>query len=275
MGDQPVGVAQLAAADVVGRTGTDRLPVVVPGTQVFEEAAQRAVAVLAAAAAPRASRPGGSRAASGWPPPCGRASPECCTGRAGSGPAGRRRRPGFRDGPIASQFQAGSLVCEPPVALQPDQLGEDHGPQRRRRDRLPAQAGGGGVGQQRRPGLDRALTLRPTVARSVCSVPPRRWSTTLRSQATSSSVRCAGCSACVCAAGASSRCVCALTKPGTIATLPRSRSPGRSLGRPTQAIRPSRSSSSRPRSAAPPPGRHTAPERQRVASHRASPGASP
>ena len=46
VGDQPVGVAQLAATDVVGRPRADRLPFVVPGTDLFEETPHRAVAVL-------------------------------------------------------------------------------------------------------------------------------------------------------------------------------------------------------------------------------------
>ena len=138
VGDQPVGVAELAPADVVGGPGADRLPVVVPGAEVFEEVAERAVAVLEQLAAPRASRPGGSRAAAGWPRPCGRASPTCCRGRAGSGPAGRRRRPGPRGGPSPSQSQASSLGLQPAIALQADQLGEDDRADRGRGDLRPS-----------------------------------------------------------------------------------------------------------------------------------------
>ena len=112
VGDQPVGVAQLAFAHVIGRAGTDRLPLVVPGAQVFQEAAQRPVAVLAAGAAPRASRPDASRAASGSRRPCDKASPPCCRERAGSGRAAHRRPPGFSGRIEPSHFQATSLVLE-------------------------------------------------------------------------------------------------------------------------------------------------------------------
>ena len=154
MGDQPVGIAQLALADVIGRARADRLPVVVPGVQVFEELAQRAVAVFAAAAVPRASRPGGSRAAAGCLPPCDRASPPCCTGRAGSGRAGRRRRPASSGRIVASQFQAASLVWSPRSRFRPISSAKTTA-RSGAAATVPAQAGGRGVGQQGRAGLDR------------------------------------------------------------------------------------------------------------------------
>ena len=45
MSDEPVGTAELAPAHVVGGAWTDQFPIVVPGVEVFEEAAKRAVAM--------------------------------------------------------------------------------------------------------------------------------------------------------------------------------------------------------------------------------------
>ena len=117
--DQPVGPAQVAAADVVGRARADRLPVVVPGAEVFEERPEPAAPVRPAAPAPRASRPGGSTAAGGSRRRGGRASRRCCRGRAGSGRAASRRRPGPRAGPCQIQSQASWSVWRPRIALRP------------------------------------------------------------------------------------------------------------------------------------------------------------
>jgi hypothetical protein len=45
VGDQPVGVPQFAAADVIGRARTDRLPLLVPGPDLLQESPHRAVLV--------------------------------------------------------------------------------------------------------------------------------------------------------------------------------------------------------------------------------------
>ncbi len=46
VGDQPVRIAELAATDVVGRPRSDRLPIVVPGTDLLQKTPQRAVSVF-------------------------------------------------------------------------------------------------------------------------------------------------------------------------------------------------------------------------------------
>ena len=46
VGDEPVGVAKLAATDVVRRPRADRLPFFVPGADLFQKMPQRAVSAL-------------------------------------------------------------------------------------------------------------------------------------------------------------------------------------------------------------------------------------
>ena len=87
-----------------------------PALRETRAAVRRGVATTAA---PRASRPGASRAASGWRPPCGKASPRCCRERAGSGPAAHRRPPEFSGRIEPSHLQAISLVSSPRSRFRP------------------------------------------------------------------------------------------------------------------------------------------------------------
>ena len=77
MSDQPVGVAELALAHVVGRPRTDGFPVVIPGVELLEEVPERAVAVLEQPQFLGHLRQVGRRGASGWRRPYDTASPRC------------------------------------------------------------------------------------------------------------------------------------------------------------------------------------------------------
>ena len=156
--DQPVGVAQLAAAHVVGRSRADRLPVVVPGTEIFQEAPERPVAVFEQAQlfghfgqVGRQRRPAGDCLV--IEPARGairsmRAQTRAC---AGGDLHFRTNRPQPSPGRFAG--------LEPAVALEPDQLGEDQGTQRGLCDRRPAQPGGRRVGEERGSRFDRGLDV--------------------------------------------------------------------------------------------------------------------
>ena len=130
---------------------------------------------------------------------------------------------------------AGLQAAEP---AQADQLGED--------DRAHGGPRPPGPSSGRRWSCRRAASSRPPGSPTGCArpprgasrpCPPRRWSMTRRSQATI--VLGPAGPAGLPPSGESSRCVCALTNPGVMATLPRSRSAPRSRAGPIHEIRPS------------------------------------
>ena len=138
-------------------------------------------------------------------------------------------------------------------------------------DRPPAQPRRGRVGEQGRPGLDRGPQVlgrrdaerRVARAATMRDHPPEPGQLVLRPPTVRPGRP---------RAAASSRCVWALTNPGTIATLPRSSSASRSLGRAQPADpRTLRSSGSRPRSADPHRDDIPRPDGERIAPHRGTP----
>ena len=123
MGDQPVGVAQLAPAHVVGRPRADRFPIVVPGTELFEEAAQRPVAMLEQAQllghlgqVGRERHPAGDRLVI----KPARGAVGCMRAQTRPGAGGHLHFRADRSQPAPRRFAG----LEPAVALEPDQLGE-------------------------------------------------------------------------------------------------------------------------------------------------------
>ncbi len=232
VGHEPVDAAEPALAKVVGRARADGLPVVVPGADVFEEAAERAGPRSVAGSTPRASRPGASKAAACRPRRARRAIPPCCTARAGSAPgeAFASARP--------PRYRSTRSSPTPPDSSRSRACASGREPRRRPRRAAARRTGH----PSSRPAGEISATLVVPAARLAADV-AARWrsarhcgaaerllcSTTRRSQRTSSSVQSlrSGCGW----TGVRSRWMCALTSPGRTATLPRSRSAGpRRLG---------------------------------------------